>query len=98
MKGRSLGIMRRPGLLALLAFGAGGCPEDPEPASTAPPCKSGDCPVDVPAPDDPSIAATAPAEQLRGASVTTIHVDEASRRPAPLVTGNTPSSDPVRTP
>ena len=53
--------MGNPGLLALLALGATGCPEEPEPAGTAPPCKDSGCPVDDPAPEDPSVAAPAPA-------------------------------------
>lgn len=105
MRGRGLGILRHPGLLTLLALG-GGCPDDPEPASTAPPCKSGDCPVDEPLPSDSTVAAPAPApsepapaERLRGAGVTTVHVDEASHRPAaPLLdTGNAPVFDPANT-
>jgi hypothetical protein len=49
---RHHGMILNPALLALLALGAGGCPDDPEPA-----CKKGECPVNDPAPDDPSVGA-----------------------------------------
>lgn len=83
MKGRSLGIMRRPGLLALLALGAAGCPDDPEPAGTGPDCKKGECPVDQPQPDDPPATTLAPDPSPMSRPVGSTWSDRVSDPPPP---------------
>lgn len=95
------GMIRNPAFLTLLALGAMGCPDDPEPAGTGPDCKKGERPVDEPLPSDPTIAAPAPpapapASQLRGAGGGSVFVDEASHTaelpPAPMQRAGRPTT------